>query len=146
MHELIAFILWHLWKIIDGRSRICERCHYPYPVQHEQFQQQCYLEVFFCQPWLWLRQCPHSVCQKVSFIKKHILVCVCNHQENLYTNLNSLKLTLTPFDWLVSKTQSLHFKLSTHILNNQCCLQIMSFKNIASITISATWLSTKTAC
>lgn len=29
-----------------------------------------YLVVFSCQPWLWLRQCPHSVCHKVSYAQK----------------------------------------------------------------------------
>lgn len=72
--QLIENIKQHCWMNSDWATvQDARQDSVVDPVQHW-FQQQSYLEVFSCQPWLWLRQCPHSVCHRVSYEKETCIV------------------------------------------------------------------------
>lgn len=86
-----------------------------HPMQHHFKQAQresSYLEVFSCQPWLWLRHCPHSVCHDVSWGEQSKLCSVHrtgSHKSPLDTDLCSGRMELT---WTLASWPLAHITLS----------------------------------
>lgn len=88
---------------------------------------QSYLEVFSCQPWLWLRQCPHSVCHKVSCAKRKKRASM--HSSNKTTNpFNRATSTSVSWEWSwpgnVSCTNNITSSQFTNNLNQNLCMPV----------------------